>query len=194
MIWPPSGIVIRRTAGTLPFAIKRPVWLSWPFIIVAAADWFLDIVHLYVKRWSRSRRTSSKSHIFPKSPLPTLPVATKEGGAISGEERLRENMDFVYGAISSTEGAPTGYQMARVDALERELGEVEKGFATLGDGDAKQLNIILVRAGLKPIDPVATIADADETRGGVAGALARGLIGTRYFGSFGALAETGEKD
>ncbi len=43
-------------------------------------------------------------------------VATTEGGAITGEERLREHMDFVYGAIMSVEDRPTPYQMARVDA------------------------------------------------------------------------------
>jgi hypothetical protein len=33
-------------------------------------------------------------------------VATKEGGAITGEERLREHMDQLYGALMSYEGKP----------------------------------------------------------------------------------------
>ncbi|MEO6198521.1 MAG: sialidase, partial [Sphingomicrobium sp.] len=44
-------------------------------------------------------------------------VATTEGGAITGEERLRENVDEIYGAINSVEDRPTKYQMARIDAL-----------------------------------------------------------------------------
>ena len=45
-------------------------------------------------------------------------AATTEGGAITGEERLREHTDTVYGAITGSEGAPTNYQLARIAALE----------------------------------------------------------------------------
>ncbi|HEY2177327.1 MAG TPA: hypothetical protein VGH15_01985, partial [Caulobacteraceae bacterium] len=40
-------------------------------------------------------------------------VATKEGGAITGEERLREHTDQLYGAIQSYEGQPASYQITR---------------------------------------------------------------------------------
>jgi photosystem II stability/assembly factor-like uncharacterized protein len=53
-------------------------------------------------------------------------VATKEGGAITGEERLREHADTVYGAIMTWEGRPARYQLERVDVLTRELKDVEK--------------------------------------------------------------------
>ena len=56
-------------------------------------------------------------------------VATKEGGAITGEERLREHMDQLYGAIMSYDGKPSDYQLTRIDTLARELGDVEKQFA-----------------------------------------------------------------
>lgn len=51
-------------------------------------------------------------------------VATKEGGAITGEERLREHADLLYGALAAWEGRPTADQLARVATLQRELGEV----------------------------------------------------------------------
>ena len=44
-------------------------------------------------------------------------VATTEGGAITGEERLREHTDQLYGAIFSYEGKPGDYQIAYIDAL-----------------------------------------------------------------------------
>ena len=53
-------------------------------------------------------------------------VATTEGGAITGEERLREHTDQLYGAILSYEGKPAAYQIAYIDTLKRELGEVTK--------------------------------------------------------------------
>jgi len=58
-------------------------------------------------------------------------VATKEGGAITGEERIREHLDVVYGALNGWEGRPTAYQVERVETLRRELGEVAKEFEAL---------------------------------------------------------------
>ena len=52
-------------------------------------------------------------------------VATSEGGAITGEERLREHLAYVYDAILSYEGRPGDYQVERVAVLERELKDVE---------------------------------------------------------------------
>ncbi len=110
-------------------------------------------------------------------------VATKEGGAITGEERLRENVDNIYGAITSVEAAPTAYQLARVDALERELKEVEDAFARLKAGDAQRLSTAMIGERLPAIDFTAAKLIADDARGGPASALATGLVGTRYYGS-----------
>jgi len=51
-------------------------------------------------------------------------VATKEGGAITGEERIREHTDHLYSALLSWEGKPAKYLLDRTDALRRELGDV----------------------------------------------------------------------
>jgi hypothetical protein len=67
-------------------------------------------------------------------------VATKAGGAIPGEERIREHLDDVYGALMSWEGKPAGYQVARVEALARELGDVEKEYETVAKADLTPLN------------------------------------------------------
>src|SRR5207247_1741505 len=47
-------------------------------------------------------------------------VATTEGGVITGEERLREHTDQLYGAHLSDEEKPGAYLIAYVDALKRE--------------------------------------------------------------------------
>jgi photosystem II stability/assembly factor-like uncharacterized protein len=78
-------------------------------------------------------------------------VATKEGGAITGEERLREHMDTLYGAIMTYEGKPSDYQMARIDTLERELGDVQKEFAGFESGDLAKTNAKLAAAKLPEI-------------------------------------------
>jgi hypothetical protein len=122
-------------------------------------------------------------------------VATKEGGAITGEERLREHLDYVYGAIMSVEDRPTPYQMARVGVLEHELKDVEDSFAGLEKSKLADVNGALKAKGLQPIT-VAVIAPGDVggLGGGVAGNLAGHLLGLRL-SDFAALhAETDERD
>ncbi|HJZ99663.1 MAG TPA: hypothetical protein VKE70_24300, partial [Candidatus Solibacter sp.] len=58
-------------------------------------------------------------------------VATKEGGAITGEERLREFLAGLYGDVNGYDGRPTNSQAARADALARELEDVIKEFGDL---------------------------------------------------------------
>src|SRR6202043_1686917 len=58
-------------------------------------------------------------------------VATKEGGMITGEERLREHLTELYSDVSSYEGRPTNSQVARGDVLSRELDDVIREFTDL---------------------------------------------------------------
>ncbi len=122
-------------------------------------------------------------------------VATKEGGAITGEERLREHADDVYGAITSVEDRPTDYQMARVDALDRELKDVETRWAAFQTGELLPFNAKLKAANLPPLTVAEIQFDPDELpRGGRASALVQKLVGLRLYGDTGSLEATGEKD
>jgi hypothetical protein len=73
----------------------------------------------------RLRRASAEVDAFRKKI-----VATKEGGAVTGEERLREFLADLYGSVVGYEGCPTQAQVQRSDALARELAEVVKSFDT----------------------------------------------------------------
>jgi hypothetical protein len=100
-------------------------------------------------------------------------VATTEGGAITGEERLREHTDQLYGAILSYEGKPGGYQIAYIDSLKRELDDVTKEFDQLLSQDLPALNESLKTKGAQPIEPPpAKVSANDSTHGsgGVVGA------------------------
>jgi hypothetical protein len=79
-------------------------------------------------------------------------VATKEGGAITGEERLREHMDQLYGGLMSYEGKPSATLVAYTGALDKELGDVEGEFAKLRDGDLATANAALKAKGLPAIE------------------------------------------
>jgi hypothetical protein len=85
-------------------------------------------------------------------------VATKEGGAITGEERLREHLDQAYGALLSYEGRPGDYQIERVDVLDRELKSVEERAKALIDTGLPKLNEALQGKGLETI----ALANADH--------------------------------
>src|SRR5881398_2350331 len=80
-------------------------------------------------------------------------VATTEGGAITGEERLREHTDQLYGAILSYEGKPGDYQIANIDALRRELEDIAKEFEQLLAKDLPGLNDALKTKGQPEIAP-----------------------------------------
>ena len=122
-------------------------------------------------------------------------VATKEGGAITGEERLREHVDDIFGAITSVEERPTNYQIARIDALDRELKELEARWAAMQSSDVPAFNARLKAADMSPLTIAEIEFDPNEAvRGGRVEALARGLVGTHFYGDLHALEETGEKD
>ncbi len=78
-------------------------------------------------------------------------VATKEGGAITGEERLREHTDQLYGALLSTEGRPGDYQVAYIDALKRELADAVNDFEKLNKEELPKVNDALKAKGQQPI-------------------------------------------
>jgi hypothetical protein len=97
-------------------------------------------------------------------------VATKEGGAITGEERLREHTDQLYGAILSYEGKPGDYQLAYIEALKRELADATNEFGGLVDKDLPALNDALKAKNQPTISPppqkVAVDEDAEHFAGG----------------------------
>lgn len=104
-------------------------------------------------------------------------VATKEGGAITGEERIREYLTSVYGDVNNYDGKPTNSQVERTDALGHELEDVMKELDQL---TAKQLPVInsgLQKKKLEPIQPL-TQQQWEKMHQGDAGAQP-GMMGMR---------------
>ncbi|HTA64117.1 MAG TPA: hypothetical protein VK753_01315, partial [Xanthomonadaceae bacterium] len=81
-----------------------------------------------------------------------LIVATKEGGAITGELRLREHMDDLYGGLMSYEGRPADTLVAYTDALRHELDDVRQQFDALQNGDLQKDNAALKAKGMPEIE------------------------------------------
>jgi hypothetical protein len=78
-------------------------------------------------------------------------VATKEGGAITGEERIREHADLLYGAFTQWEGSPAKYQLDRIEVLRRELSDVQAEFDKLVTGEVRSVDEQLRQRNLAPI-------------------------------------------
>ena len=78
-------------------------------------------------------------------------VATKEGGMVTGEERLREYLAGLYGDVNGYEGRPTDSQRARAEALARELEDVVREFTDLANRRLPGLNQQLQTKKLAPI-------------------------------------------
>jgi photosystem II stability/assembly factor-like uncharacterized protein len=79
-------------------------------------------------------------------------VATKEGGMITGEERLRENLADLYGNVALFyEGQPSQMQTERADALARELSDVTSSYDAWTKKEMARINADLRKAGLEPI-------------------------------------------
>ena len=90
-------------------------------------------------------------------------VATKEGGAITGEERIREHLEQVYSAINSWEGKPATYQVERIDALKKELADVQTAFKTLATKDARALDGALQQKKLQPLPALSELGTKPAT-------------------------------
>jgi hypothetical protein len=90
-------------------------------------------------------------------------VATKEGGAITGEERLREFLAGLYGDVIGYEGRPSQTQMERADSLARELADVIKSF---DDWAARELPAINTALAGGKLDPISVAAASESSPGG----------------------------
>jgi photosystem II stability/assembly factor-like uncharacterized protein len=88
-------------------------------------------------------------------------VATKEGGMITGEERLREYLGDVYGGVIFYGGRPTQMQIMRTDALGRELADVVKDFDAWSAKELPGINSALTTKQLPSI-PMLTRDDWEK--------------------------------
>jgi len=81
-------------------------------------------------------------------------VATKEGGMITGEERLREFLADLYGNVVSYDGRPSQTQVERTGALSRELSDVVKDFDAWISRELPGLNSALSGKNLETLSPL----------------------------------------
>jgi hypothetical protein len=104
-------------------------------------------------------------------------VATKDGGMITGEERLREFLTDLYFGIVFHEGKPTQAQTERAGTLKRELADVGNDFDAWAKKELPGINAELAKKGLPPVEALTreTWEAAQEKGGGGRGGGGGGL-------------------
>lgn len=97
-------------------------------------------------------------------------VVTSEAGMLSGQEKLRERLGNLYGAVSGYDGRPTASQLERLNRLEAELESRRQAFEG-ALSDLEDLNRRLERRDLAPMSRL-TRDEWEERQEGVRGATA----------------------
>ena len=97
-------------------------------------------------------------------------VATKEGGMITGEERIRELLGQLYSAVTTYDGKPTDYQVARTESLGHELEDVVVEFQKLTEKELPGINAALK----KKLDSIRVLAEGDWQKKKAESAVAAG--------------------
>lgn len=72
-------------------------------------------------------------------------VATKEG-KVTGEERIREKLAFIYGSIISYQGRPTDSQLSGLKDFTREVDKVKTDLEVFREQELTKINQALVEA------------------------------------------------
>jgi len=85
-------------------------------------------------------------------------VATKEGGMITGEERIREHLGQLYGSVNGYEGRPADYQVSRVDSLAHELEDVIGDFQKMTQSELATVNAALKK---KKAEEISVLSEGD---------------------------------
>jgi hypothetical protein len=85
-------------------------------------------------------------------------VSVREGGQITGDEKLREKLGTLYGGVNGYEGRPTNSQLRYADVLEGEMAAAQKTFDELTGKDLITLNAGLIT---KKLEPVKTLSHND---------------------------------
>jgi len=134
------ALKIKGTLGDMTFAVERMNSVRQALDERAAR---LPATHAVAKRL----RAASAAVDSLRKKI----VATKEGGMITGEERLRENLSDLYSNIVFYDGGPTQTQIERADALARELGDVVRDFDAWATRELAGLNAALRSKKLEPI-------------------------------------------
>jgi photosystem II stability/assembly factor-like uncharacterized protein len=106
-------------------------------------------------------------------------VATKEGGMITGEERIREHLGQLYGTVNDYEGRPADYQSTREESLAHELQDVLDDFQKLTQKELPGINASLKK---KQADAITVLTESEWQKKREAEGASGWAAGMQFFG------------
>lgn len=74
-------------------------------------------------------------------------------GYVGRDEKLREHLGTLYGNVLGFEGRPSETQLARMEALEPQVAEIERMLTAFVEKDVAAVNRDLAKAGLEAVSP-----------------------------------------
>jgi hypothetical protein len=81
-------------------------------------------------------------------------VSVKEGEVVSGEDKLREELGTLYGAVNLYEGRPTESQATRMDVLAKDMEAAYAKFQAAIGKELSSLNAALKGKQLEELIPL----------------------------------------
>jgi hypothetical protein len=78
-------------------------------------------------------------------------VSVKEGGMITGEKKLRENLGELYGGVNGFCGRPTQSQIERTAVIKKQLDDANAKFQSLTSAEVPRLNSQLQSSKAAPL-------------------------------------------
>jgi photosystem II stability/assembly factor-like uncharacterized protein len=105
-------------------------------------------------------------------------VATKEGGMVTGEERIRELLGQLYGTVNGYEGRPSEYQASRADSLAHELEDVITDFHKVTQKELVTVNAELKK---KKAEAISVLSEEDWQKKRAAEGSSGASAGMRFF-------------
>ena len=78
-------------------------------------------------------------------------IATKEGLAITGEEKIRERLSELYGSVLGYEGRPSDSHLDKMKALEHDISIQKNAVELIWKKELLKVNELLTKEGAKPI-------------------------------------------
>ena len=88
-------------------------------------------------------------------------VSVKEGGMITGEKKLREDLGELYGGVNGFSGRPTQSQIESASIMQKRLGDAGTKFQSISGSGLASLNTALQTKGSEPLKPMSR-ADWDS--------------------------------
>ncbi len=83
-------------------------------------------------------------------------VSTSDAGWLSGDEKLREKLANVYGAVTGYDGRPTQSQLDRTEVLKAQLAKAQSDFRAMSSG--REFDALNAQLSRRDLDPLAVMS------------------------------------